>query len=400
MRTVRKTALLTMSLLAIGCATNLPDPGSAGQLAAQATTSSAPTSTSAPRRGPPGGPGVQGLPTKYRNVNVRFAEISIIEAQQRCPQRGHPRLICLAEALKKMLSADRLEQIQLPYSVADARKWSNFPPMGYRDRVGLTLGDFDRAQLGYVKALLVEASGIAANEGYDELEQLLNADDFLLARAGERGFSSSNFHIAFLGIPTATGTWELQFGGHHTAFANTYVNGRLAGATPSFRGVEPFGRFEMNGRSNEPMAQEQAAFANLLRSLTPAQSGRARLSQTFTDVLVGPQKDDNFPAEREGIAGRDLTPAQRAKLLLAIGTYVRDVDPPNADRIMKHYEAELGDTFVAFSGPAMLDRENAYVRIDGPSVWIEYSIQPGRSIPGIHPHSVWRDRRSDYAGNR
>jgi hypothetical protein len=26
------------------------------------------------------------------------------------------------------------------------------------------------------------------------------------------------------------------------------------------------------------------------------------------------------------------------------------------------------------------------------------AIQPGRSLPGIHPHSVWRDRTADYGG--
>lgn len=350
--------------------------------------------------GPPGRRGAPNLPTKYRNVNVQFGAVSVAAAQQGCPQAGHPRLVCLADALKATMPANRLAQLQLPYSVADAKKWSNFPPLGYPDRVGLTLGDLDAAQLSYVKAMLIEASGIASNEGYDELEQVLNADDYLLAKTGELGFSSSNFHIAFLGTPAATGTWELQFGGHHTAFANTYVDGRLTGATPSFRGVEPFVRFDMNGRSNDPMAQEQAAFADLLRSLTPAQAQRARLSQTFTDVVVGPQKDDNFPTVREGVPGRDLTIAQRTMLLKAIGTYVRDIDPKNAQQIMRAYEAEVADTFVAYSGVASLDQENAYLRIDGPSIWIEYSIQPGRSIPGIHPHSVWRDRRSDYAGNR
>jgi hypothetical protein len=46
-----------------------------------------------------------------------------------------------------------------------------------------------------------------------------------------------------------------------------------------------------------------------------------------------------------------------------------------------------------------VDAEGDYVRIDGPSVWIEWSLQPGRSIEGIHPHSVWRDRAADYGGN-
>ena len=76
------------------------------------------------------------------------------------------------------------------------------------------------------------------------------------------------------------------------------------------------------------------------------------------------------------------------------------IDPPDADAIMAKYTAELPETFIAFSGTPDMNTENDYVRIDGPSVWIEFSIQPGRSLPGIHPHSIWRDRAADYGGNK
>lgn len=313
---------------------------------------------------------------------------------------GHQRLVCLADALKASLSPEMKTRMLLPYTLEDAKKWSNFPPVGYPNRVGPTLGDFDAKQLGIIKAMLKEAAGIAANEGYDELEQILNADDFLKANTDdEAGFSSSNFHIAFLGNPAPTGTWELYFGGHHLAFANTYKDGRLMGATPSFRGVEPFTAFAMNGRDNAPMAQEQAAFAAMLGALSPLERSRAKLTELYTDIVAGPQKDDNFPVTREGMRVGDLALDQQALVLKAIETYVGDVSPQEAATIMAKYRAELPDTYIAFSGTPGLTAENDYVRIDGPSVWIELSIQPGRSIPGVHPHSVWRDRASDYAGS-
>ncbi|KUP93481.1 DUF3500 domain-containing protein [Tritonibacter horizontis] len=347
---------------------------------------------------PPGGPG-GALPEKYRNENIDIGSVSVEAAQQACGQEGHVRLVCLADGLKGMVTSDVLAELQLPYSVEDARKWSNFPPMGYRDRVGPTLGDFDAAQLGYVKTMLMEVLSMVRDEGYDEVEQILNADDFLFQETGEAGFSSSNFQVAFLGEPSGTGTWEFQFGGHHTSVAATFVDGELAGATPSFRGVEPFGPFEMNGRTNDPMSQEQAAFAAMLGALTPEERDTATLSQTFTDVVVGPQKDGNFPTEKEGVRVGDLTGDQQSLVLAAIATYVRDVSANDADAIMDGYEADLSETFVSFSGSTMVDEENDYVRIDGPSVWIEFSMQPGRSLPGVHPHSIWRDRATDYGGN-
>ena len=96
----------------------------------------------------------------------------------------------------------------------------------------------------------------------------------------------------------------------------------------------------------------------------------------------------------------DSSQAKRDLALRAIETYVRDVDPPDAEAILKKYLAELAETFVAFSGTAAVNAENDYVRIDGPAVWIELSMQPGRSLPGVHPHSVWRDKAADYGGNR
>lgn len=339
-------------------------------------------------------------PEGYANRNINFDAVSTAKADAQCPQQGHARLVCLADALKAGASPELLAQLQRPYSVEEAAKWSNFPPFGYPDRVGPTLGDFTPEQLGLVKSMLVTASGIAANEGYDELAQILNADDFLVTVSGTGpGFSSSNFHFALLGTPAAKGTWQLYFGGHHTAVSNTYTDGVLTGATPSFRGVEPFTAFAMNGRTNQPMAQEQSAFAAMLGSLTAAQQQSAKLEQIFTDIVAGPQKDDNFPTEREGLRVGVMTPDQQALVTAAIATYVRDIDPRNSDAIMARYQSQLADTYVAFSGTPAMRAENDYVRIDGPGVWIELSMQPGREVEGIHPHSVWRDRAADYGGN-
>jgi hypothetical protein len=338
---------------------------------------------------------------RYTNTNIHMGAVSTAAADALCPQTGHPRLVCLANGLQHGMSPELRAQLRRPYSAADARRWSNFPPVGYPERVGPTLGDFTPAQLGFVKAMLATAAGLAKNEGYDELEQILNADDYLKANTTDNaGFSSGNFHIAFLGTPAERGTWELYFGGHHTAVANTYRDGRLIGATPSFRGVEPFTPFTMNGRTNAPMAQERDAFAAMLTGLTPAQQREAKLDMIFTDVVVGPQRDDNFPTTREGVRVGSLDPHRQQLVLAAIDRYVMDISQPDAAAILRRYQAELGDTYVAFSGAPGMNAENDYVRIDGPSVWIEFSMQPGRSIPGIHPHSVWRDRRSDYGGNR
>ena len=166
----------------------------------------------------------------YSDKNINLGSVGT--AEETCAtDAGHARLICLADALIKSATPELLTNLQRPYTVADAKKWSNFPPVGYPNRVGPTLSSFTPEQLVIVKSLLKEAAGIAANEGYDELEQTLNADDYLKANTSDSaGFSSGNYHIAFLGKPSNTGTWQLYFGGHHFAFSNTYRDGVLIGA--------------------------------------------------------------------------------------------------------------------------------------------------------------------------
>lgn len=337
-------------------------------------------------------------PEGYSDTNVNIGAVPLPSAD--CgPTPSHDRLVCLADLLKTGLSPELLAELQRPYSLAEAKLWSNFPPMGFPDRVGPTLGDFTPDQRGLIKAILMDAASLAANEGYDELEQVLNADDYLLATTGEAGFSSSNYHIAFLGAPAATGTWQLYFGGHHFALSNTYRDGLMVGATPSFRGVEPFTTFTQNGRENAPMAQEQAAFAAALAALTPEELTKATLEGTYTNIIAGPQQDDAIPTAQEGLKLAEATPATQALVLAAMETYVRDINATGADAIMARYTAEIGETYLGFTGTPTVNAENDYVRIDGPSVWIEFSLQPGRSIPGIHPHSVWRDKVADYGGS-
>lgn len=366
-------------------------------LAASQQVPGPPAGAGRPGGGPPGG---LVLPPYYTNKSTPLGPVETTVADRACRSQGPARLVCLADLLKKGMAPELLARLQRPYSVQDGKKWSNFPPLVYHDRVGVTLGEFSPAQLATVKAILKESTGIAADEGYDEVEQILNADDFLKANSTQTGFASGNFQIAFLGTPAAKGTWQLYFGGHHIALSMTYRDGALAGATPSFRGVEPFTTYNANGRDNAPLAQEQRAFADALRALSPAEQAQARLSQTYTDLIAGAQGDDNFPATKAGVRAAELSQEKRALLLAAIERYVGDVHGPDAATLMAKYRGQIADTWLSYSGTPSLTAENDYVRIDGPSLWIEFSMQPGRIVPGVHPHSVWRDRGSDYGGNR
>ena len=316
--------------------------------------------------------------------------------------RGLARVVCLAEAFKATLSPSQLAEVQRPYSKADAARWSNFPQQFSRpQRVGIGLGTLTAPQLAAAKALLasVLASGVP-NEGYDELAGNLAADNYLGTATHQTGaFGAGNYYLALLGTPSLTGRWELQYGGHHFALATTYQGGKTVGVTPDFRGAEPMTPVTDHGHTYQPLEQERTAFAALLASLSAAEQAKARLPSTFRDVLLGPGQDGQFPTTRQGVRLGELSAAQQQLALQAIKQYVGDLDPATAAPILARYAAELPTTYLAFVGSGTMGKDNDYLRLDGPSLWLEYSGQPSRDFPGtVHPHSVWRDRTTDYGG--
>ena len=316
---------------------------------------------------------------------------------------GLARVVCLAEAFKATLTPAQVALVQRPYSKADAVRWSNFPQQFSRpQRVGIGLGTLTVSQLAAAKALMAAALAPGVpNEGYDELEGGLAADDYLGTATHQTGtFGRGNFYLAFLGTPSLTGQWELQYGGHHYAFATTYKAGKVAGVTPTFRGVEPMIPVTANGHTYQPMEQERQAFAALLGSLSSQQQSAARLTTSFHDVLLGPGQDGQFPATKQGLRLGTLSAAQQQLALRALQHYTNDLDAATAAPVLALYAAQLPDTYLAYAGSGTMSQGGDYVRLDGPRLWLEYSGQDSRDFPGtVHPHSVWRDHLSDYGGN-
>lgn len=115
-----------------------------------------------------------------------------------------------------------------------------------------------------------------ANEGYDEMIGNLAADDYLSKVGGGSDYGAGNFYMAFLGITSISGLWELQFGGHHYTFANTYNSGAITGWTPSFHGVEPMVTVSANGETYQPVEQERQAIANVLSALSSTELATAK----------------------------------------------------------------------------------------------------------------------------
>ena len=201
-------------------------------------------------------------------------------------------------------------------------------------------------------------------------------------------FGSAVYMIAFLGQPSKTEPWLLQVGGHHLAF-NIYYKGAAGSATPYFLGAQPTTWKDEEGKAHDPLAPMRDSMQGLVNSLTPEQSKKAKLDARFDDVYVGPGRDGKFPASSEGVPVSELSDASKAMVKRAIAAWTADT--PQAAEYRKLYEADIDKVKVAFSGPTTMDERGAYVRIDGPRVWIEYACQGSD-----HYHTIWRDRLTDY----
>ncbi|MDO7845732.1 DUF3500 domain-containing protein [Hymenobacter sp. M29] len=364
------------------------------------------------------------------------------------------RVVQAANAFMATLSAAQKATLIQEFTASNAARWSNLPA-GFVPRLGLKLADLDSIQTKAALAVVQAATGTAANEGFAEIQQLRAADDNLNAAPPGTGFGpgkpgdgpppgmrrgggppgggpgpggpppgmrrgpggrppglgaddygSGVYFIAFLGTPSATGPWMLQFGGHHLATNITFGKGKVTGATPKFEGVEPLRFTTANakvlpkGTTYAPMSAEAAAMLAMLKGLTPEQSKQAKLAQSFFDVLLGPGQDGHFPATKVGLPGKQLSRAQQALVMAAMAPWVQDSDDATAATLLAAYQRQLPDTYIAYAGTGSFATNGDYVRIDGPEVWIEFVCQNGVVYHSqIHYHSIWRDHARDYGGN-
>ncbi|WP_433793213.1 DUF3500 domain-containing protein [Actinoplanes sp. CA-252034] len=367
---------------------------------------------------------------------------------------GLPGLVNAANAFLATLSDVQKAEVLLEFTEENATAWSNLPCAG-TCRPGIELGSLTDEQLAAADSVLKAAAGTGNGTGFDQLKDIVAADEILAtdstgggtppsssspsssssssssdasaapststsssseasvapAPSGATGgppgggggmtltYGSGYYYLAFLGKPSVDGTWQLDFGGHHLATHLTYTKGRAVSASPFFIGVEPITYTDDSGATVEAMKAQKTAMAALTTSLTAKQLATATLDQSFGDVLVGPGEDGQFPETKVGIAVKSLTPKQKKLVLAAIRPWVANADDATTQQLLKIYEKELDQTFVALSGGTALDTHGDYVRIDGPSVWVEFICQTGVVYSDqIHYHTVYRDHTRDYGG--
>ncbi len=369
------------------------------------------------------------------------------------------KIVCATNAFLATLTTSEATSVNLAFTdLKDRTEWSNLPGVA---RPGLMISQFSNSATK--PAALAMMAVVLTTAGYSDLDGVMNADDYLgsiqgstgggpggtgdggtgmiggtggggppdggmtggpgggMTGAGDAGttttaagYSAGNYTVAIFGTPSATGNWEIMFGGHHMAYNITYLAG-VGYPVPNHIGVEPKASFTINGGTYAPLSDESAAMVAMYASLSPTDLATAYLQgQTFADVLVGPVEYQTgssaaakakFPtgANRTGVLVSSLSAAQQALVVTAIEEWVNDFDPALSAQLLADYTsaAAFADTYVAWAGTQSagvdVDVEGTYMRIDGPRLWIEVACQGGIVIQGkTHFHTIYRDKQYDY----
>ena len=297
------------------------------------------------------------------------------------------------------LDTTKRDKVEYDFTDNKARQtWSNFPSTAV-PREGIVLSDLTADQQKAAAAVLQVAlspTGAAQDANIQKSDDELNR----LGGQGADGFGSlKDYYIAVYGQPSATHPFMIQFGGHHLARNLTY-NGDKVSETPEFVGTEPTS-FQADGATVEPLKTESTAMFGMLAALDDKQKTAAKItSGTFDDLVMGPGKDTGvFPAS-EGLLVSQLTAAQKKLVTAAIQTYVGDLNDTAAAKLMAKYKSELSQTRIGWANNTGPSDESSYIRIDGPSVWIEFINTRSQSTPNIHFHSVYRDKTNDYGSTK
>jgi hypothetical protein len=299
----------------------------------------------------------------------------------------------IVAAAKTFLST--LEQTQRGKAVFDfkdeaqRKRWSNLPTGIFR-REGLRIGDLTASQRAAVMALLEAA---LSPGGYKKVVEIMEGDEMLRKNGGGRpAFGRDEYYISFLGEPSITGPWMIQFGGHHLAINITLVREQTTLA-PSHTAAQP-AIFEIEGRTVRPLGQETDKAFALLSSMDEAQRKQAILGFEMRDLALGPGRDGQT-IQPEGIKGSALNEKQREMLLDLAGEWIGIMQESLAKAKMDEMKKNLAETWFAWSGSTEKGRP-AYFRIQGPTVIIEYAPQRMGGDPTKHIHTIYRDPTNDY----
>jgi hypothetical protein len=297
------------------------------------------------------------------------------------------------EAAEKFLAGLTSEQRKSASFAADDEQWRQWNNVHRAARQGVSFKEMSEPQRELAYGLLRASLSARGLENARNIMRLNETIAELTKRFEEYG--EFLYWMAIMGEPSDTQPWGWQLEGHHL-IVNYFVIGDQVVMTPSFWGSEPVIAESGKYAGTKVLQEEQAVGVELMAALTPEQRQKATIApekvrndaqaQAFRDNLVLPYA---------GLPAREMTDAQKRKLLEVIGIYVGNMADGHAKVKMQEVRKHLDRTWFAWIGESGADSV-FYYRIHSPAILIEFDHQtpvalPGPRVPGrIHIHSVVR----------
>ena len=328
-----------------------------------------------------------------------------------------------AQAFIATLTATQKKAVLFAFNDSVQRvHWSNFPT-GAVTRSGVRWGEMNAQQRSALMTLL---GTVLSPEGVATAQQQMDADDIVKATdtgpkaaaqtppmatggaatqppAGGGGsggngtrpsvnFGSDYYYVSFVGTPSLTSAWMLQFGGHHLAINATIVGPNIT-LSPSLSGGEPL-KFTKNGKAIYIVGKEVKAASALLNSLNATQKTKAIVSTKSADLVLGPGHDGQT-LQAEGIAGSALSASQKTLFIAVIKSRLGMLNDNDLAAKMADVQKNLDKTYFAWYGPTMPEGA-AYFRVTGPTVILEFAPQANDGDVTDHAHNMYRDPTNEY----
>lgn len=305
-------------------------------------------------------------------------------------------------AFLQVLTPEQRTRCALTMDAIEWRTWINVHMNHFRH--GLLLEDLAppvRAQaLGILRATL-------SARGYRQARSIMRLNQLLAELTGDHeAFGEWPYFLSIFGTPSDDEPWGWQIDGHHLCLNTVVFDGRIV-MTPAFMGAEPR-RVKHGALAGTSLFDpEEQLGLDLIRSLHSVQRNRAiiypsihpddipaHLQNLFDGRIEAGAFHDNLVAPYQGIAGLDLTDAQRRVLLSLVGTYVGWAGDGHAAAKMREVAAHLDETWFSWYGGTG-DDSPFYYRVHSPVLLVEFDHHPGVVFDNdeptrLHVHTVVR----------
>lgn len=298
------------------------------------------------------------------------------------------KVLAATEAFIGMLDATQKTAVVAERTAANLGQWSNLPDQAFR-RAGIRMDNLSAEQAQGVQAILDAA---LSPEGAKQVSQITTADGVLAANSsgGGGGFGADRYYIRFIGTPSNTSPWTVQFGGHHLAVNVTLAGSKMTLA-PTLWGAQP-AIYPESGANIEPLAGETAKAYALMNALDATQQQAATLGGTTREIVLGAGQDGKTLAQ-EGAKASTFTDTQKRMLLDLVQEWLRPLNEENAAAKLTAAAGELDQMTFAWSGATAVGQP-IYYRIQSPTFVIEFAHQQGAGV--THIHSIYREIGNDY----